>query len=116
MAQRHKLYAVVDRHGNRLGVFDRWYGIGGADEVIEDNPGARAKGCRTIDEANAWFAVKSGADAAQETYDELLDRAINGEPHLLKQAEAVLTGKSISRRAGGNGRHSGLKIRRSRTR
>lgn len=116
MPQRHKLYAVVDRHGNRLGVFDRWYGIGGADEVIEDNPGARAKGCQTMDEANVWFAGKSGATTAQATYDELLDRAINGEPHLLKQAESILTGKPISRRADGIGRHSGLKIRRSSTR
>lgn len=111
MPQRFKFYAVVDTHGNRLGVFDRWYGVGGADEVIEENPGARAKGCQTIDEANAWFAGKSNAKTAQADYDKLIDLALNGKPHLLKQAEALLTGKQ-TRRAGEIGRHRRLKISR----
>jgi ribonuclease HI len=85
---KFKFYAV--RRGHTTGVFDRWYGIGGAEEAIDDYPGAEFKGFQTAEAARIWLAGKSNA---QNEYDKLIDDAINGDANALERAEMMLTGK-----------------------
>ncbi len=87
MPQRFKFYAV--RRGHTIGVFDRWYGLGGAEEAIDDYPGAVFKGFHSAEAAHAWLV---GDSNMQKKYDELIEIAISGDRRALKQAEMLLTG------------------------
>lgn len=90
MPQRYKFYAV--KRGHRVGVFTNW---GDVLDATDDFDAPVFRGFHSFDAANAWLAENADAKSAQKKYEELIERAINGEPHLLKQAEALLLVKSI---------------------
>ncbi len=66
MGNKKKYYAV--REGRERGVYDAWFGSGGAEEKIRGYAGARYKGFPSKEEAEAWLrgAVNSGANRPHE--------------------------------------------------
>ncbi len=67
MAQK-KVYAVA--RGRKTGLFDKWYGSGGAWEQVDGIAGAVFKGFATRNEAEKWLSdmknVKSGASSGKK--------------------------------------------------
>lgn len=89
---RYKFYAV--RRNNKTFVFDHWYGIGGAEEAVEESAGdpvkARWKGCHTRQEAETYF---DGKNETLESYELLMKKYLAGDesvlPRLMKLAEGM---------------------------
>jgi ribonuclease HI len=65
MAQK-KVYAVA--RGRKTGIFDKWFGPGGAFEQVDGFAGARFKGFPTRQAAEAWLAApgKSGGGSPRK--------------------------------------------------
>lgn len=66
MGNKKKHYAV--REGREPGIYDAWFGSGGAEEQIRGYAGARYKGFASKEEAEAWLrgAVNSGVDRSYD--------------------------------------------------
>lgn len=59
---KRKFYAVV--RGRRPGIYDEWFGPGGAEAQIAGVQGAVYKGFATQAEAEAWYTERAGAPPA----------------------------------------------------
>ena len=55
---KNKIYVVV--RGVNPGIYDSWYGEGGAEAQVKGFPNARYKGFKTLSEAEEWY-VNNGA-------------------------------------------------------
>lgn len=92
MMPKYKFYAV--RRNNKTFVFDHWYGIGGAEEAVEESANdpvkARWKGCDTYKQAETYFDVKN---ETLENYEALMEKYLAGDnsvlPRLKKLAEGM---------------------------
>lgn len=115
---RYKFYAV--RRNNKTFVFDHWYGIGGAEEAVEESAGdpvkARWKGCHTRQEAETYF---DGKNETLENYEALMKKYLAGDksvlPRLKKLAEGMQSnGNTTNTRNTENGVHlDAVRTRRS---
>jgi ribonuclease HI len=63
MAKRKKQYYIVI-HGNKPGIYRKWYGQGGAAEQVEGFPDAIYKGFYTREEALDWLRAFDSAKLA----------------------------------------------------
>ena len=88
---KYKFYAV--RRNNKTFVFDHWYGIGGAEEAVEESTGdpvkARWKGCHTRQEAETYFDAK---DESAERYEALMERYLAGDNSVLLRLKKLAEG------------------------
>ena len=105
---KNKVYAVVK--GRAPGLYDTWFGSGGAEEQIKGFTGAIFKGFGSRSEAQTWFRkVSEGGraamrDAAAPTRKKRADagKAPSGSTeYLRRQAQALESGKTVIYTDGG---------------
>ncbi|GAB4201287.1 MAG: ribonuclease HI [Roseiflexaceae bacterium] len=85
---KRKFYAVVE--GLKPGVYDEWFGVGGAEAQIKGIRGAVYKGFASLEEAERWFEGIAGRRPAR-----FLTQAAPPAPRLAIDPQAALAAGKV---------------------
>ncbi|HEU4325567.1 MAG TPA: ribonuclease HI [Roseiflexaceae bacterium] len=85
---KRKFYAVVE--GQTPGVYDEWFGAGGAEAQIKGFRGAVYKGFASLEEAESWFVGVAGYRPAR-----FLSQAPAPAPSLAVDPQAALAAGKV---------------------
>lgn len=105
---KFKFYAV--RRGHTTGIFRNWYGLGGAEEAIEDFVKPEFNGFNDENSARQWL-INDGK--LERDYDALVDRLVGGDKGALREAEKkarLMSAKRKSNSSRGSGRERSCKL------